>query len=108
MDTGMVTPCCKIPVTPLDPVHGIFNRVVTEVRQAIIDNVRSPHCKACWDIIDAGGISRRTQLSTHDTYDWENASVTQPVEHIQVKFSKTCQLQCVYCGPWASTTWQKT
>lgn len=106
LDTGMITPCCKIPVTPLDPVLGVFNKTVIEVRQSIIANERSPHCKSCWDIIDNGGISRRTQYSTHMDINWDTVDVMAPVEHIQVKFSKTCQLQCVYCGPWSSTTWQ--
>lgn len=106
LDTGMITPCCKIPVTPLDPVLGVFNKTVIEVRQSIIANERSPHCKSCWDITDNGGISRRTQYSTHKDINWDTVDVMAPVEHIQVKFSRTCQLQCVYCGPWSSTTWQ--
>lgn len=106
LDTRATSPCCKLPSTPLDPVNGVFNKTMLEVRQAVKDNVRSHHCKQCWDIIDSQGLTRRP-FSNHETMDWHNLDIMQPVQHVQINFSKTCQLQCVYCGPWASTTWQK-
>lgn len=107
LDTGMTTPCCKIALSPIDPINGIFNKVTLEVRQAVLDNVRSPHCEQCWNITDKGGLSRREQHSIHNLINWNDVDLMQPPEHIQIKFSKECQLQCVYCGPWSSTTWQK-
>ena len=104
-DSGLSTPCCKILRTPVHPVRGLLNDVTMSVRQSILNNERSEYCSACWKIIDEGGISRRTQNSNHDTIDWSNIKVDQPVEHLQINFSKVCQLQCVYCGPWSSTTW---
>lgn len=106
LDSGTTSPCCKLPSTPLDPVNGVFNKMMLEVRQAVKDNVRSPHCKNCWDIIDSQGLTRRP-FSNHSEMDWAELDIMQPVRHVQINFSKTCQLQCVYCGPWASTTWQK-
>ena len=106
LDTRATSPCCKLGPTPLDPVHGIFNQRMLEVRQAIKDNVRSPHCKQCWDIIDSKGLTRRP-FSNHETMDWDNLDIMQPAQRVQINFSKTCQLQCMYCGPWSSTTWQK-
>jgi organic radical activating enzyme len=106
LDDGATSPCCKLPSTPLDPVNGVLNKTMLDVRQAIKDNVRSHHCKHCWDIIDRQGLTRRP-FSNHSEMDWNALDIMQPVKNVQINFSKTCQLQCVYCGPWASTTWQK-
>ena len=106
LDTHETSPCCKLPSTPLDPVHGVFNKTMLEVRQAVKDNVRSHHCKRCWEIIDSQGLTRRP-FSNHTEMDWDKLDIMQPIQKVQINFSKLCQLQCVYCGPWASTTWQK-
>lgn len=67
-------------------------------------------CEYCKDIEDAGGFSDRQM---HLTEEYENLTpkelLTDPAALkvnptiLEVYFNNTCNLKCVYCGPWFSS-----
>jgi pyruvate-formate lyase-activating enzyme len=99
-----VVPCCKIKSWKYD--DELLTEKHIALRQDIIDNVKSPLCKSCWDIEDEGGYSYRQRRSEHFATGWNITDATAPITKIEVKFSNKCQLMCMYCGPDNSTMWE--
>lgn len=69
-------------------------------------------CEYCKKIEDVGGFSdRMLQNSSNDgrtpdeVYNDPNAVNVVP-KSVEVYFDNTCDLKCVYCGPWYSSAWQ--
>jgi len=67
-------------------------------------------CEYCKNIEQADGFSDR-QLHLHDTFDHmtpkellEDPTATRVTPRtLEVYFNNTCNLKCVYCGPWFSS-----
>ena len=105
-----VSSCCKISKVAIDPISGILTPELVSLRKSIIKNERNEQCKACWETDDAGWPSLRKRISTHFTrpINWDKLDPYQPIQHIGVAFSNTCQMMCSYCSPDASSLWEKS
>jgi len=68
-------------------------------------------CTYCQDIEAAGGISDRiTNLNLHGFHaptelDTDPRAVSVTPRILEVYFDNTCNLKCVYCGPYFSSLW---
>jgi organic radical activating enzyme len=68
-------------------------------------------CEYCFKIEDAGGYSDRnhhlnfSELVPKELKENKNAVVVTPTV-LEVYFNNTCNLSCLYCGPWYSSVWE--
>lgn len=109
--------CCKQIHTPisyedLDSLeHNVFEKHHINLRDrkiSIEENKLPPTCKWCidtapnnikkvWNIWDDNTIDEIKPLLMDVSY----------VGYIDLDIGKSCDLACIYCGPWSSTTWAK-
>lgn len=68
------------------------------------DNEFDIYCKNCKDIEDSGGESKRLQEIKNLTPDADHNNLN----FLDIKMGNTCNLQCVMCGPAASSKWAST
>lgn len=80
-----------------------YNKDFVELRKINQQNqLPLPHCTACHAQESAGQASQRTgyfQQHPQPTYDAD-------IQYLDVDIDYTCNLACVTCGPWQSTTWR--
>lgn len=83
-------------------------------RQEMLAGERHPDCRECWDIEEQGHRSfRKTQLSWDEPWDKylarvgapENPAVSRHAESLILFIGNTCDLKCIYCSNFLSTTW---
>jgi len=105
---GDVKPCCasRYPLGNInkDPVDTILNgKTLLDVRQSLLDGVKSEHCQSCYENERLSGSSTRSYFN-------ENAPVTDPrlnkfqLKQIDIRWSNHCNLRCLYCGPHSSSS----
>jgi MoaA/NifB/PqqE/SkfB family radical SAM enzyme len=85
--------------------------LLTEIRRNLGDGVKHPACKLCWDAESKGITSWRQAEgklpsnligANFDTQPYDRA-----VSRIEIKLDSTCDLACIYCGPWNSSSWHR-
>lgn len=88
------------------PVSEIFNvpELVAD-RDAMLNNEKPDSCNYCWNSESSSGVSRRTTTSPITFY--KTSTVTFPKTLIVTLQSNLCNLTCVYCSHYYSSTWYK-
>lgn len=109
--------CCKqsnqyISIDEIDnlgkDVFDFHEENVKNRKISIDDNKLPPACKWCIDTAP-DNIKNVWNLWSDDfiehSKDW--IKKTSKTYYIDFDIGKSCDLACVYCGPWSSTTWSK-
>jgi organic radical activating enzyme len=78
-------------------------------RKAMVEENRLPNsCKFC---IDAEPDSIRHVWNTWNTefidYNRDRLMAAKETNYIELDVGRKCDMACVYCGPWSSSTWAK-
>jgi hypothetical protein len=102
--------CCKMPFIPKD--KDIERQ--SQIKQAFINGEQHPACNACWSEENVGGKSFRilqspvlpTEQKIKFLANKENTG-QGTIEFLDLEFGYTCNMYCLSCGPYASTTWQQ-
>lgn len=109
--------CCKqtpysVSIDELDQLsHNVFEQHPSNVKDrntSLNENKLPPSCKWCidtaphnmkkiWNIWSEDWITENKDSLYDGSY----------VSYIDLDLGKSCDLACVYCGPWSSTTWAK-
>jgi Radical SAM superfamily len=92
--------------------HNLYRKRMD--RQKMIDGEwPGGGCEYCQRIETAGGISDRQIHLTKEFDHWtppalldNNAALSVNPTVLEVYFNNTCNLKCLYCGPWFSSKWQ--
>jgi hypothetical protein len=87
----------------------ITNKKFIEIRNAVIKDEQHLNCQGCWEQEKNSSkwISRRSIYQYADFYNDLSDPNTFQLEHLDVRWSNTCNLNCVYCGPTFSSKWSK-
>lgn len=82
------------------------NPVFIDIRKSVIDDQPHPSCQSCWDREASGDSNSRRSTYQYDDFfhDIDRAESFQ-LEHLDLRWSNTCNLNCVYCGPGLSSKW---
>lgn len=82
-----------------------------EIRQAFIDDRQHTNCNTCWDREQNSSSktvdSRRSVYQYDDFYSNLENPETFSLQHLDLRWSNTCNLNCVYCSPIYSSKWAK-
>ena len=101
--------CCKMQFAPKEK-DSIRLR---SIKDAFIDGEWHPACNACSSEEKVGGQSFRIlqkaavteqKISFLEQREKQNLA---NLEYIDLEFGYTCNMYCMSCGPFASTTWQQ-
>ena len=115
---GSCTSCCLQQIPYKDSEHRDVNikthtldEILTcasanKVREDLANGIQNIHCKACWDIENSGGESKRYIDNNHRRKDIFKSG---PVEltHLDLNMGTTCNIKCMTCGPENSAQWNK-
>jgi organic radical activating enzyme len=105
---GKAKLCCisqqREPLTEFDQART--NTKFIEIRNAFIDDQQHDNCSACWnrEKEETEWESRRS-IYQYDYYHDLNNPTKFKLEHLDLRWSNTCNLNCVYCGPVFSSKW---
>jgi sulfatase maturation enzyme AslB (radical SAM superfamily) len=80
----------------------------TDKRTMLINNEIPETCKLC-KINDKQSIRHSWNKWSDDyiNHNRQSMMVDDMAEYIELDLGNQCDLACVYCGPWASSTWAK-
>jgi sulfatase maturation enzyme AslB (radical SAM superfamily) len=85
--------------------HGLL----TEIKTAIINNQEHENCRICIDREQHTPVTERTWY--HDIAERQTIPIValqdQPLQNLDIRWSNTCNLSCVYCGSEASSIWAR-
>ena len=119
--SGLTTCCRTMPkaVTKEEiQKHGkdvfLNSDYLVERRKEMLEGVRHGDCRECWDIEEQGHTSfRKTQHNWNEP--WEsylkrvggsnNPAVSTHAESLILFIGNTCDLKCIYCSNYLSTSW---
>lgn len=87
----------------------------TQVRKDLLNGIKNPNCKTCWEKEEVGLLSRRqfssklfkddvTEELARENTDNSGNTLLQPVS-FDLRFGNLCNLKCVMCHPDNSTSW---
>jgi MoaA/NifB/PqqE/SkfB family radical SAM enzyme len=84
------------------------NDFARKLRKKLWDGHRPKICELCWQAENKKVKSWR--LSEGQWNDWEDPTPmyktdTPNFRRIELMFDNTCDLACIYCGPWLSSSW---
>lgn len=105
---GEVKPCCA----SREPFGNIKNNTVTEiingpkhleVKQALLDGIKTKHCSYCYESEALSGDSTRSWFN--NTTPAENPKLKDyTLQMIDIRWSNFCNLRCLYCNPNSSSS----
>jgi sulfatase maturation enzyme AslB (radical SAM superfamily) len=103
-DHVRIAPCCQAEsdTEPADTFDFVSSPYLNQYRQLFDRNERAPGCHRCWQAEDVGLRSRR-----QSAIEFYNMSVDRTVllEGIDHSATWACNLACIMCSPFSSSTW---
>ena len=106
---GQAKLCCisqdRVPLQEFGHAKSLSKFV--EIRQAFIDDQQHTNCSACWqrESVNTNWESRRSIYQYDDFHHNLDSAEDFQLEHLDLRWSNTCNLNCVYCGPIFSSRW---
>jgi organic radical activating enzyme len=105
---GKAKVCCisqqREPLIEFDQVST--NAKFIEIRNSFIADQQHDNCVVCWDREKASvEWQSRRSIYQYDHYHDLNDPTKFKLEHLDLRWSNTCNLNCVYCGPVFSSKW---
>lgn len=102
-----ISPCClaKKSVANSNVIDFSNNPYLNNIRENNKNNNRPSECRACWELEDAGGESKR--LVSIDSYKTNNIPLDYRNELYNLDYNTLpiCNAKCVICSPRYSSTW---
>lgn len=112
---GVLTPCCQW-YPDHDPLRltyqwNNYQGYNDVVRRAILDDfdqgVRHTGCAKCFMEEDHGYESLRQRANRLHPQTHDQPSTDNPIYNFELRLSNHCNLRCIMCGPYASTSWHQ-
>lgn len=112
--------CCKTP--PISVASNLFedgdsdfflnHPAVLESRENLLNNIEDKACIACWSVEKKNVQSSRQAwdgaelLKKFGITSSRSAPSDMPIK-VEIILNTMCNLECIYCGPNKSSSWQK-
>jgi len=99
-------PCCQAKTATVNNNDFSFKHdsYLLALRDENTAGVQSTECNRCWEVEDAGGVSKRQgslQFAKENTVD------STGLQFLEYNVNWSCNLACVMCGPEFSSRWAK-
>lgn len=114
---GNCKPCCRFKGQDVPPDRNLENHTIddlfhdsfmTDIRLKMLKGVRITGCVKCYEEQDSG--KRASLREIYNRYELlsKHVDINNPkIIFLESAFSNVCDLQCVMCGPYFSTSWSK-
>lgn len=103
--------CCRQDrsgsLSSYDPSGYFKHPLLSDIRQSLKNGIQHPACHECWEVEKKGVNSWRRVYGNSSHVQTSPDLVDRQVTRLEIKFDRTCDLACIYCGPWNSTSWEK-
>lgn len=90
------------------PIKDLLaNQKLSDIKQALYQNQTHPNCNVCTRQEQHSSVSERTwynNIAEHQSIDIDNIN-SQQLQNLDIRWSNTCNLSCVYCDHEASSQW---
>ena len=87
---GTISPCCVINGRKYDSVEDYLSSdYLQKIRSDLLNNVKTPACRACWEYEGIGAWSNRI----NESYTDDNS-----ILNCHIKFSNKCNFKCRMCS----------
>ena len=104
---GTIRSCCNAERLKEDGKHILYDidkafnsEHMNRIRSDLLNGIRAPECKKCWDHEKFGATSmRQIMLSAYDK-DFDKINIDKPkIQYLDVNLSNKCNLKCLMCFP---------
>lgn len=123
LNNGYTHSCCYTPIHQVDineiaeDPSALHNTKLKKVNRKLMKKgIRPAGCEYCWEVED----SQTDEVSEryHKTLDpnWSrpflqeitalNSATNYDPKYLEISFSNTCNLKCMYCSPSLSSSWE--
>ena len=104
-----IAPCCKFRGRTYDykdMEEYYHSKELNKVRQDLLDGIKNPHCRICWDDEEKGGDSQRL-ISNRTSVKGTSVPFMDQIKHpnldnvtsFDLTLGNLCNLKCVMCTP---------
>ena len=110
--TGTYKTCCAgtdeigdLRVIPIKDL--LLNQKLSNIKQSLYQNNTHSNCNVCARQEQHSSVSERTwytDIANHQPIDINNINAQQ-LQNLDIRWSNTCNLSCVYCDHEASSQW---
>jgi organic radical activating enzyme len=108
---GLLTPCCQW--YPAQKSHEFFwedyqgynDTVRTAILKDFDQGIRHDRCMKCFREEDLGYKSLRQKSNEDHPQTHATPSVDNPIYDFELRLGNNCNLRCIMCGPYASSSW---
>ena len=99
LDVMKASSCCRAELTDITDEHDIVHHIKLWDKESkqLDQGEEIANCEYCWKDERQGKQSYR-----------HVAGIVKGKKHIELKLSNVCNLQCAYCDPASSSTWDKS
>ncbi len=110
--SGKTKYCCKMHggINMDDQVDYKNNLLAKSLRKSLREGQKPKLCKVCWEAEEKGVESWRQVVGNFKPWHDKEKLINTDNPHftrIEVMFDNTCDLACIYCGPWLSSSWMQ-
>lgn len=107
-DTRAKSPCCwaRIPEKPRSFTELQDTITIKNLQQDLLNGIKNPTCKACWQQEETGVVSMR-QNFLHHNEAIKQEIVDKKLKHLVIDSGNVCNLACRTCGPYSSSSYFK-
>jgi len=114
---GNCKPCCRFKGQDVPPennlyhndLEGLFNNnFMEDLRDKMMKGIRIPGCSKCYEEEDSKKTASLREIYNRNDFLTGSIRPNKPyISFLESAFSNVCDLQCVMCGPYFSTSWSK-
>jgi len=114
---GYCKPCCRFKKNHVPDDHNLKNKTLREIfndefmnelREKMLRGERIEGCSKCYEEEDANKRASLRQIHNNMNFLCDGINIDKPrVTFMESAFSNLCDLQCVMCSPFFSTSWSK-
>jgi len=114
---GKCKPCCRFKRgnVPLNhnlehnDLETLFNdNFMNEVRRKMLSDERVPGCEKCYEEEDSNKSASLREIHNRMNVITDSINLDKPlITFMESAFSNICDIQCVMCDPFFSTSWSK-
>jgi len=114
---GNCKPCCRFKLKDVPDDHKLknahinelfFSEFMTDIRAKMLEGIRIPGCAKCYEEQDSGKRASLREIYNNHEFQPLRVDISKPkIVFLESAFSNVCDLQCVMCDPYFSTSWGK-
>lgn len=107
--------CCKMMegsrLDDYDPENYHADPLLADIRNSLDNGIKHSACDVCWKA-EQKNVESWRQVEGKIPEQLKNVNLNsepynKKIKRLELFFDNTCDLACIYCGPWLSSKWQQ-